>query len=505
MKKLVALLLALCMALSLGGMAVAEKDTLIIGTGAEGTRFFPANEKGTNSNDYVVVIANLYDSLVRMNAQGQIVPCLATEWSVSEDGLCYTFALREGVKFHDGSLMTADDVVFSLDMSAPLANGKALLINYDHAEKVDDKTVAVYLSAPYSGFINGMASRVAMIFSKAYYEAVGADGYQAKPIGTGAYKLTSVVSGDTITLEAFDEYWAGAPAIKTVLVKLISDTTTQTISLENGDIDLLMSPSIAACQLLDTSKGVEWISGSSAGRVTMHISSNEGTPGHDDINFRRAVQSAVNKEEVILGATEGVAQQIDIDMCPNYSGRPEGYDVVPYNAEKAKEYLAASNYKGEEFQILVQSGTMFDTVAQIIQYQLMEIGINCTVNAVDSATFTDLWYAGKYGAMIRNTNSSLLDADGFLNFFMGASANYAPTANNQHPRTEDIYQLGLEARKAQGEERKALYLKAVNIVTEEAYEVPLFANTNTLAFNSKLGGVEVYPLGSVYLFNMAWK
>lgn len=502
MKKLVALLLALSLVLTMG-IALAEKDSLVIGTGAEATKFFPANEKGTNSNDYVIVIANIYDSLVRMNAQGEIVPGLATEWTVSEDGLCYTFTLREGVKFHDGSLVTADDVVFSLEMSAPLANGKALLINYDHAEKVDEKTVNVYLSAPYSGFINGMASRVAMIFSKAYYEAVGAEGYQAAPIGTGAYKFVSAISGDSITLEANEEYWAGAPAIKDVVVKLISDTTTQTIALENGDIDLLMSPSIASCLLLDTSKGVEWTTGSSAGRVTMHISSNEGTPGHDDVNFRRAVQSAVNKEEVILGAMEGYAVQIDIDMCPSYSGHPEGYDVVPYDVEKAKEYLAASNYNGEEFQILVQSGTMFDIVAQIIQYQLMEIGINCTVNAVDSATFTDLWYAGKYGAMIRNTNSSLLDADGFLNFFM--ATDYAPTNNNQHPRTKDIYDLGLEARKAQGEARKALYLEAVNIVTEEAYEVPLFANTNTLAYNSGLQGVEVYPLSSVYLYDLSWK
>lgn len=505
MKKLAALLLALSLVLSLGSFALAENDTdtLVIGTGAEATKFFPANEQGTNSNDYVVVIANLYDSLVRMNAQGEIVPGLATEWSVSEDGLCYTFTLREGVKFHDGSLMTADDVVFSLEMSAPLANGKALLINYDHAEKVDEKTVNVYLTDPYSGFINGMASRVAMIFSKEYYESVGEEGYQEAPIGTGAYKFVSAVNGDSITLEAFDDYWGGAPAIKNVVVKLISDTTTQTIALENGDIDLLMSPSISSCLMMDTSKGIEWITGSSAGRVSMQISTNEGTPGHDDLNFRRAVQSAVNKEEVIMGAMEGYAELIDIDMCPNYSGHPEGYEVVPYDVEKAKEYLAASNYDGEEFELLVQSGTMYDTVAQIIQYQLMEIGINCTINAVDSATFTDLWYAGKYDAMIKNTNSSLLDADGFLNFFM--ATDYAPTNNNQHPRTQEIYDLGIAARKAQGEEREELYRQAVDIVTEEAYQVPLFANTNTLAFNSNLEGVEVYPLGSVYLFDISWK
>lgn len=503
MKRFVSLFLTICLMLAATSIAFAGENTLTIGTGVEATKFFPINPTGTNNNDYAIALTNLYDTLVNLNAKGEIEPALATSYSVSDDGMCYTFVLREGVKFHDGSTMTAEDVAFSLNKSAPLASGKALLINYDRAEAVDEKTVKVYITAPYAGFINGIASRVGMIISKKHYEKVGDAGYEAKPIGTGPYKLISVVNGDTLTLEAFDEYWGGAPAIKKVYVKLIADTATQIIALENGDVDLLMAPSISSCLMLDTRKGVEWIHGSSAGRVTMHITSNEGNPSHDDLNFRRAVQSAVNKQDIILGVMEGYATPIDIDMCPTYAGHPEGYKVVEYNIEKAKKYLADSKYKGEEFEILVQSGTIYHTVAQIVQAQLMEIGINCTVNAVDSATFTDLWYAGKYGAMIRNTNSSLLDGDGFLNFFM--ATDYAPTNNNQHPRTKEIYELGMEARKARGEARKELYRKAVDIVTEEAYEVPIFANTNTLAFNSNLQGVEVHPLGTINLFNLSWK
>lgn len=501
MKKLVSLLLVLCMVFSMTA-ALAEKTSLVIATGAEPTKFFPAHSDGTNNNDYIVY-TNVYDTLVILTPSGEIIPSLATEYTISEDGLVYTFTLREGVKFHDGSIMTAEDVAFSLNTAAPTGNGKALLINFDRAEVVDEKTVAVYLTAPYAGFINGVASRVGMIFSKACFEKVGQDGYKTAPMGTGPYTFVEYVNGDHITLKAFEEYWAGAPAIKDVTIRVISDTSTQIISLENGDIDMLLSPSISNCLTLDTSKGVEWKSGDSVGRVTLHITSNEGNPSHDDINFRRAVQCAINKEDVVFGATEGYGNIIDIDMCPAYAGHPEGYDVVPYDVEKAKEYLAASKYNGEEFQILVQSGTVYDIVAQIVQAQLMEIGINCTVNAVDSATFTDMWYGGQYGGMIRRTNSSLSDADGFLNFFM--ATDYAPTNNNQHPRTKEIYDIGMEARKAQGEERKALYLKAVNIVTEEAYEVPLYADTSTLAFNSGLQGVEVHPLGIVNVVNLSWK
>lgn len=503
MKKVFSLLLVLCLVLACTSAALAEeKNALTVAASAEPTRFFASGKDGSNNNDYAVLY-NLYDTLVVLDAQGNIVPSLATGYTVSDDGLCYTFTLREGVKFHNGAVMTAQDVAFSLDVSSKIASGKALLINYDHSEVVDDLTVNVYLSAPYAAFINGIASRVGMIFNKAYYEEVGEEGYLKNPIGTGAYTLVSAVSGDTITLEAFPDYWAGVAPIKTVNIKTMTDSSTQAIALENGDVDLILSPSISTCTTLDTSKGVNWTSGSSAGRVTMHITSNEGSPSHDNINFRKAVQAAVNKEDVVLGAVDGYAEIINIDMCPSYSGHPEGYDVVAYDVEKAKEYLAASNYDGSEFQILVQAGTTYDTVAQIIQAQLMEIGINCTVNAVDTSTFTDLWYAGKYGAMIRNTNSSLMDADGFLNFFM--ATDYAPTNNNQHPRTKEIYELGMAARAAQGDARKELYLKAVNIVTEEAYEVPLFASTNTLAFNSNLNGVVVHPLNIVCFYNLAWK
>ena len=121
------------------------------------------------------------------------------------------------------------------------------------------------------------------------------------------------MNGDTLTLEAFDQYWGGAPAIKKVYVKLIPDTATQIIALENGDIDLLMSPPISSCLMLDTRKGVKWVYGPSAGRVTMHLSTNKGTPA-TTISTSGAVQSAVNKQDIIIGAMEGYATQIDIDM-----------------------------------------------------------------------------------------------------------------------------------------------------------------------------------------------
>lgn len=482
--------------------AAPVKDSVTIATIQEPLHFYPFGPSDSNTRD-CPVLCNVYDPLVQLEADGSLSPALAEKWEISEDGTEYTFYLRQGVKFHNGDDFNAEDVKFTYDTAAfESTAGKALLINYDHSEIVDDYTIKVYLTAPFAAFMNGCASRVGGICSKEYFEEVGVDGYLAAPIGTGAYKFVSAVNGDTITLEANNDHWAGAPAIKNVYIKTMSDASTMIISLENGDVDVLANPALNSCLNLDTSGDVTWEAGAGAGRITLHITANGiGYPG-DDINFRKAVQCAIDKQAVVDGATDGYATIIDIDMCPAYSGRPDGYNTVPYNVEKAKEYLAASSYNGEEFDILCESGTLANSVAEIVQYQLSEVGINCTINAVDNATFTETWYAGTYGAQIRTSNSSLVDADGFLNYYMLPP--YVNTDNNQYERNPEIYALGMDGRAAQGDARKDIYLKAVNIVTEEAYSVPLFSSVNVMAYNKGLQGVKVHPLNNMYFRAWTW-
>lgn len=501
MGKATSRILGLSLILLVLGVGLAfGKDVVRVATSEKPVRFFACGPDGSNNAD-LSILNNIYDPLLIMQADGTLKPCLAKEYSVSSDGLVYTFKLRENVKFHDGSPMTSADVVATLDLGSKNSVGKALLINYSKAIALDKYTVEVHLTAPFAGFLNGIASRAALIFSKAYFDKVGVAGYLKAPIGTGPYKLGSI-SSDLFKLEAFPDYWNGPAKIKTVEVRIMTDASTQMIALENGDVDFVLSPSIASGLRLNKTKGLIFQTGDSAGRVAMLMNDNPGYPGSDK-NFRKAVQAGINKKDLILGATEGFASQLDIDMCDSYSGRPSGFEVVQYDATKAKQYLKASNYKGEPFEMIVQTGTINETVAQIIQAQLMEIGINATVKALDTATFTDLWYAGKFGGMIRLTSSSLLDADGFLNTYM--VGNYAPTDNNQFPRSKEIYDLGMKARAAQGEARKALYLKCVNIVTDEAYQIPLFSGVNTVAYNSDLQGIKIHPLNLMFFYDWSFK
>lgn len=521
MKKRFVLFLALVMLLSLvscgsspdsepaadnGGGSEAsgeKKDSVILATSGEPYLFYALSAKGCSGDDNLV-LSNVYDCLTFLNDDGSISPGLAEKWDISEDGLEYTFYLRKGVKFHDGSEMTAEDVKFTYDKGAEGPLGSALFINYSSCEILDDYTVKITLTDPYAAFLYGAASRLGGICSKAYYEKVGDEGYLEAPIGTGPYKFVQAVSGDRIEFEAFEDYWRGAPAIQNVTIKIVTDTNTQVIGLENGDYDVVRAPSIETCVRFDSNDKVDWAYGDSTGRITMYLGAWGGRNGEDK-NFRKAVQYAINKEEINEGANAGYATILDIDMCPMYGGYPSGgYEVVEYDAEKAKEYLAQSSYDGGEFDILVKVGTTYETAAKIIQAQLNAVGIKAKITAVDNTTYSDLWMAGNYDGIIYDNLCSLVDADGMSTFFRPLEMGYIYTQNSQYPKTDEIYALCMEGRAHQGDEREPYYVEACNIITEEAYLVPLYNGLNTVAFNAQLKGVTAHCLGTYNFYQWSW-
>ena len=176
-------------------------------------------------------------------------------------------------------------------------------------------------------------------------------------------------------------------------------------------------------------------------------------------------------------------------------GRPDGVEVVPYDQEAAKEYLAKSNYNGEEFAVSVPSGSALENVGKIIQAQLMEIGINCTVKATDYPTYSGEFANRTYEAYIINNLCSLVDADGM---YTAHRLDRKPWENRVFQRDGEISEILLKARAAKGDERKALYVEACNIVAEEAYDVPLVNDLATIAYRSNMSGVKAHCLGNMY-------
>lgn len=511
MQRALTLLLAAAL-LALSGCASTQEQrrgtdggetSVILATSGEPFRFYALSDEGCAGDDNLV-LSNVYDCLTFLEADGSISPGLAESWELSEDGLCYTFHLRKGVKFQNGYDFSAEDVKFTFDKGAAGPLGSALFVNYKSCEIVDDYTVNIYLTSPYAGFLYGVASRLGGICSKAYYEEVGDEGYLEAPVGTGPYRLVEAIGGEKIVLEAFDDYWRGEPAIKTVVIAIVPNVSTQMIGLENGDYDAVRNPPIDACLHLEGKEGLAWDRTDSTARITLYIATWNGRVG-EDINFRRAIQCGINKEEVNVGVNSGCATILDIDMCPMYGGYPtEGIITVDYDRDKALEYLAASDYNGETFDILVKSGTGEETSAKIIQSQLIELGINATVTAVDNTTYSDLQYSGNFDAVIREQLSSMVDADGASTYF-NTTPGFTYTKNCKYPLADVIYPLFVQGREEQGEDRLPYYVEACNIITEEAYLVPLYNGIVAVAYSSNLEGVEAHCLGTYNFYHWSWR
>lgn len=526
MKKLIALILAMVMVLSLcacgsdtaeetkapaaeapksGGAATPatdadKKETVILATSGEPYRFF-AQSSASCSGDDNLVLSNVYDCLLFLEADGTLSPGLAESYEVSEDGLVYTFHLRKGVKFHNGVEMTAEDVKFTFDLGAAGPIGAALFVNYASCEIVDDYTVNITLSTPYAAFPYGVASRLGGIACKSYYDEVGEEGYMAAPIGTGPYKFVEYVSGDHTTLTANEDYWRGVPTMKNVVIQTVADTNTQILGLQAGDYDVVRNPAIDVCTRLDGVEGVAWNSANSTGRVTLLL--NDWTGVCKDKNFRKAVQAAINKDDINAAMYAGYSEVLDIDMCSNYGGyvtEDDGIVVAGYDVEAAKQYLADSSYNGEEFPITVSSGTSLETAAKVIQAQLMEIGINCTINAVDNSTSTACFVDRSYEAYMINNLCSLVDADGMIT--VHRMDRWPKEVCFQ--RDPELYDLLLAGRAAQGDDRDQYYVEACNIITEEAYDVPLVNDVSTVAYRSTMTGVEAHCLGNYNFYHWGW-
>ena len=482
--------------------AVPAKDTVIVTQSDEPTAFVTGDRSfQTIPNKDGIVIYNIYDSLMFMKYDGSVEYMLATEYSVSDDGLEYTFKLRDDVYFHNGYKMTAEDVAFTYNMGLEKYPSLAvsLFLNLDHVEAVDETTVKMVLTAPYAGFINCTTCRLGLIMSKQYYEEVGgSEGYNNAPIGTGAYKFGTRISGESVTMVANEEYWGGAPAIKNVIVKPIANASTQFLSLENGEVDMIARADIASC-LQITGDDLTWGYVPSTTRNILVFFAVEPKLAADK-NLRKAIQCAIDKEEILLGSVEGYGTILDQDIIYTYRDAPDPsvLTTVTQDLDKAREYLEASSYNGEPIVAVVSSGSAEELSAQIIQGQLLPLGINIEVRSVDAQTRNTISNTGE-GAdfMITNHASSLNDV-AMLGW------NYAPS-NAASPRfdTELMAETEVLVRASDVEmdpvKRQEFVAQILNISTEEALVIPLYNPVMAAAWNVGLKGVQPHLVGTCYL------
>ena len=472
--------------------SMEAKDSLVIGVSSEFSQIVPNSNNTAVANRDGIVIYALYDTLLWRNIEnGDIEPCLATGYEVSDDGLEYLVTLREDVTFHNGDTMDAEDVAWTYNLLPDNPNVMSQQApTFDHAEVVDEYTVKFVLTSPFAPFINFMASYHMGILSKDYFEEVGSwDAYIQKPVGTGPYKFISRTIGTNLILEGYDGYWDKVPEIKNVTINILPDANSQIISLENGEVDALVNVNVQNLLYLKEDSGAKWES--TISDMGTQLGFNSGNPVvMGDENLRKAIVSAINYDGLIDGVMGGYTEKAQANTHDNagITARPADgtfVEAMSYDIDKAKEYLAASNYSGEQLTIICVSGSTEESIAKIIQGDLQTAGINAQVNPIDGASYWAKYYEPtSYELSLNTFLPSLFDS---FNLSQGMARNarvYKDSVNPDKEILADLAERGMEEMNP--EARTEIYRQYLNIINEHVYAGWIMYSANTLAYRTGL-------------------
>jgi peptide/nickel transport system substrate-binding protein len=334
-----------------------------------------------------VVYLNVFEGLTRFTSEGSVVPHLAEDWEVSEDGLVYTFRLRDGVSFHDGSTFDAEDVKFSLDRarSAESTNAqKTLFAQISDVQVIDPLTVQVTLSQP-----NG-----ALPFNLAWGDAVivapeTADANATNPVGTGPFRFGQWVQGDRVELVRSETYWGEAPALERATFRFISDPSAAFAAVLAGDVDVFAGyPAPENLAQFQADPTFQVLVGSTEGETILAM--NNSRPPFDNHLVRQAVSRAIDRQAIIDGAMFGYGTPVGSHFAPHSPAYLDLTEQSSYDPDRARELLADAGFpEGFETTLRLPPPAYARRGGEILASQLREVGIEAEIMNVEWAQWIE--------------------------------------------------------------------------------------------------------------------
>mgnify|MGYP002596398834 CR=1 FL=1 len=471
------------------------KDSIVIATSGETPSLSPT-EHNAVAGDYMNQLT--YSMLFRTDMDLKPQPHLVESYE-NVDESTWHFKIKEGVKFHNGDTMTADDVVASLQWAQGFAEVNLYNKNFASISKVDDMTVEIKTDGPDAMVLTNLCHHGNAIVPKKLIDE-GHD-FNTDPIGTGPYKLVEWKRGDSLTFEAFDEYFLGAPKIKNMTWKIIPEGSSRTIALEAGEIDMIIEVEAMDGDRLKENSDLTVIDYNST-NVTWLMLNNE-KPGLDNQDVRHAINSAIDKESVVTVAYNGMATPALSQMPMNFEGATEE-NADTYDVEKAKEWLEKSGVDpaSVKFSIICSDDTK-KRAAEVIQANLKDtLGINTTIESMDLATYMSVTAEGNYTASIGNFTSS--DMISFLfGVFHSKSINGSNKTRLNNPEVDAL--IDKASATIDATERDKVLQECISLINTLTPQVPLYQPVNFRAYNANLQGVEVSPSGTLYFEDVSWK
>ncbi|SCX74649.1 ABC transporter substrate-binding protein [Variovorax sp. EL159] len=370
-------------------LAQRKKDALVLGLTLEPTGLDPTAKAGAEISE--VVLYNVFETLTKINSDGNVTPLLAESWEVSPDLKTYTFKLKRGVKFQNGEPFSASTVKFSFDRAAAAdSTNKDKRTFTNIATQVVDEHTVVLISKeiePDLLFLLGQSSAILV-------DPKTVETNATKPIGTGPYRLDSWSKGSGIVLAKWDGFRnAEAVQIRKASFRFISEPAAQTTALLSGDIDLFPHASVSRSLVqFQNDKRFQVVFNASRGKAILAIN-NKRKP-LDDVRVRRAISAAIDRKAVIEAAMDGRGVAIGSHYVPGAPGYIDTTGINPYNVEKAKQLLAEAGVKTPlELELVLPPPPYARQGGELIAAQLAKVGIVAKIQNVEWAQ----WMSGTYG------------------------------------------------------------------------------------------------------------
>ena len=489
------LVLAAAMALSLaacggnqenngsgGGTAGGYKNTLTWAQGADVTSLDPHQGKETPA---VQVNTQIFDTLVTVDPEtNEVVPQIAESWEQTDDQT-YVFKIREGIKFHDGSDLTAEDVKFSLDRARNSA-AVSYIVNFIEEVTVDDDhTVTVKTTAPYAPTLRNLAIPFAAIVPKAVVEA-DENAFIQNPVGSGPYKFVEWNHGDHVTLKAFDDYYAGKPETENLIMKVIPETSQRTIALETGEVDLAYDLAVNDIPKVNSDDKLTVYEIPSL--TCWYVSMNMNKKPFDNPKVREAMSMAIDRQTIIDTINAGSGQTADAIIAPAVFGY-YSTGVKEYNPTKAKELLAEAGYpNGFSTTLWVNDNQSRIEMCQAMQAMLLEVGVQCNLEVLEFGSFISRTPAGDHDLAYFGWTTSSGDAD-YPYYSLEHSTQQGAAGNRSFLADPDVDKLIEEARSnTNEEERKELYKELAIKLDEINNNIPVYYSSINVGANKKVEG-----------------
>ncbi len=506
---------------SQSGLDDSEKKkqggTLIFARSADAIGLDPARQTNTES---FYVTDNVYESLVTYEpGTSKIRPALAERWELSENGLEYTFYLRKGVRFHDNTEFNADAVLFSLNRQlkkdhpfhqyGPWHFWKAMAMDkiIKDVIKIDDYTVQIILNRKEAPVLANLAMHFASIVSPTTAKRYKAD-LKDIAIGTGPFKLVEWIKDEKMLFERFADYWGQKPYLDKLIFKVIPKATARYRALKRGEVDIIDSPSRNDVDKIKNNDNLKtvWSVALDVGYMALNM---KKEPLNNKL-VRQAINYAINKKAIIKAVYGKMGVPAKNPIPPNLWSYNADIKDYNYDPEKARELLAEAGYEnGFEltlFAMPVERSYIPNgrKMAEMIQQQLKQVGINVKIVSYDWHTYLDKLYNLEHDMCLIGWIGDNGDPDNFFYALLSEESTKVPANNFAFWKNKQYNELIVKAKETTDTETRAeLYRKAQEIIKEEAPWVPIAHSIVMMPMKKNIRGFKIYPTGNCK-FQSVW-